>query len=438
MASDDERVTTEGVIRGNTLSVRRFHLHVVAGPDAGARFTSSGQRVVIGTHESADLALTDTTVSRFHCEISVGKHAITVRDLGSTNGTRIHGISVEVAHLDGATRLELGRTQVELQLGDTFALVPLAARDSFGELVGCSPAMRAVFAQLERAAASDATVLLLGETGTGKELAARAIHEQGPRATGPFVVVDCGSLPHALIEGELFGYERGAFTGADRARPGSFEQASGGTIFLDELGELPLDLQPKLLRVLERREVQRLGAVQPQQVDVRIVAATNRDLHADVNAGRFRADLFFRLAVLEIVLPPLRERPDDLPLLVDAFLRTSGLDDKPEAAALRDETMITQLARHDWPGNVRELRNYLERCLVAPAEVAPGSGWEAPPPIDTARKLAAVRDAHGRYVERRYIVELLERCGGNVSAAARAAGVDRAHFYRIMTSCGMR
>ena len=431
-------MTTEAVVRDHTLAIRRFTLEVVSGPNTGARVLTTGPRTVIGTHPSCDLALTDPTVSRFHCELTVGDGAVTIKDLGSKNESRVNGIAIVEARLEGSATIALGHTEVTFELGDSFAELPLSPRHAFGGLVGKSPAMRAVFAQLERAAESDVTVLLTGETGTGKEVAARAVHEASSRAAQPLVVVDCGAIPRSLIDAELFGYERGAFTGAERARPGTFELAHGGTLVLDEIGELPLELQPKLLRVLETKQVQRLGAAQPMALDVRVIASTNRNLHADVNAGRFRADLFYRLAVFEVTLPPLRDRLDDIPLLVDAFLRGNALEGKPEAAPLRDEKLHAELQRYGWRGNVRELRNFLERSLIAPVEVVVGPGWEAPPEIDTDQKLAAVREACVRYVERRYIVELLEKHGGNVSAAARASGTDRAHFYRIMAACGLR
>ncbi|HEY5934667.1 MAG TPA: sigma 54-interacting transcriptional regulator [Kofleriaceae bacterium] len=438
MTDREANPTTAAVSRDGALAIRRLTLTVVAGPDAGQRLVSTGPRTVIGTHSTAELALGDPTVSRFHCELLVGDGAVTLRDLGSKNATRVNGLAIAEARLEGPATLVLGRTEIELAFDAGFAELPLSTNGSFGGLVGRSPAMRALYAQLERAAASDVTVLLLGETGTGKEVAARGIHETSPRAAGPFVVVDCGAIPHSLIDGELFGYERGAFTGADRAREGAFELASGGTVFLDEIGELGAELQPKLLRVLEQREVHRLGASRPTPIDVRVIAATNRDLRAEVNAGRFRSDLFYRLAVLEVHLPPLRERLEDLPELVSAYLRANGLEDRPEAARLRDDRWLADLARSSWRGNVRELRNYLERSLIAPAEVEVGEGWEAPPGIAVDQKLATVRDTWVRYVERRYILELLDKTGGNVSAAARAAGIDRAHFYRIMAACGLR
>jgi two-component system, NtrC family, response regulator GlrR len=295
--------------------------------------------------------------------------------------------------------------------------------------VGKAPATRALFAQLERATKTEVPVLLQGEPGTGKELAAQAIHEQSSRAQQPMIVVDCGSIPHALIESELFG----------REQPGAFERAGGGTIFIDEIGDVPLELQPKLLRVLERSEVQRIGGLQPLPVDARVIAATTRNLNFEVNAGRFRSDLFLRLAVLEIRMPPLRDRLEDLPLLVDRFIEHMGIEDRPEAQPLREPTFRAALARYAWRGNIRELRNFLERALVEPTRpVVAGAGWEAPPEIDIHQRLAPVRDAWMRYIERRYIVELLESHRGNVSAAARAAGIDRAYFYRIMAACGLR
>jgi DNA-binding NtrC family response regulator len=309
--------------------------------------------------------------------------------------------------------------------------------------------MRAVFHALERAAAGDATVLLRGETGTGKELAAEAIHRVNHRRDGPMIVVDCGALPAQLLESELFGHEKGAFTGADTRRSGAFEEASGGTIFLDEIGELALELQPKLLRALERREIRRLGSNTLLPVDVRIVAATNRNLRGEVNTGRFRADLFFRLAVIEVVLPPLRERTEDIPLLVERFLAEMGVLDRPEAAHLSTRDFLAALARHDWPGNARELRNYLHRCLALEEEPAldgtrdlvatrPGGEPSAGPVVDVRVPLRQARAAWQSELERQYLAELLRACGGNATKAARQAGLDRVHFYRLLWKYGLR
>ncbi len=294
-------------------------------------------------------------------------------------------------------------------------------------------------AQLARAAASDATVLLEGETGTGKELAAESLHREGRRRDQPFLVLDCGAVPQDLLDAELFGHARGAFTGADRERAGVFEAASGGTVLLDEVGELPPALQPKLLRVIESREIRRIGETDHRKVDVRIVAATNRDLRAEVNAQRFRADLFFRLAVVQIRMPPLRERPEDLSLLVDAILEQLGMTDHPLAATLRTQAFRDGLAGHAWPGNVRELRNYLERCFVLRAPLPPaGSAAADPAPGGEPVPLKVARERWLRVFEHAYLQDLLARHDGNVSAAARAAGVDRIHLYRLLWRNGLR
>jgi transcriptional regulator with GAF, ATPase, and Fis domain len=295
---------------------------------------------------------------------------------------------------------------------------------------------------MARAAASDVTVLLGGETGTGKDSAAEAIHSASARASGPFVVLDCASLPKGLAESELFGHQAGSFTGATRDRVGVFESASTGTVFLDEIGELPLALQPKLLRVLERREVQRIGETRMRPIDVRIIAATHRDLRRDVNHGRFRSDLYYRLAVMPIQLPPLRERAEDIPLLIEGLL-IDVAPDPGHRAALRRRLPIAALARMAWPGNVRELRNHLERAAVLesvalstaePAPVEPPSGGGLPTaelPFNVAR------EAWQRWFEHHYLLDLLARHRGNIPAAAQAAGMHRTHLYRLLQRAGL-
>jgi transcriptional regulator with PAS, ATPase and Fis domain len=253
-------------------------------------------------------------------------------------------------------------------------------------------------------------------------------------------VLDCGAIPAGLLESELFGHERGAFTGADRERIGAFEAAHGGTLLLDEVGELDLGLQPKLLRVLETRAVQRVGGARRIDVDVRVVAATNRNLPAEVNARRFRSDLYYRLAVLEVTLPPLRDRTEDLPLLVEEILSQLGATADAAAADLRSGTWSANLLRHPWPGNVRELRNHVERCLalqdLVPLSPDPQGGADAL--VDVRQPLRAARDRWVRFFEKKYLAELLSQHGNNVSAAARAAGVDRIHFHRLLSRCGLR
>jgi transcriptional regulator with PAS, ATPase and Fis domain len=418
-------------------TVRACRLVVVEGDRERASHALRGERTVIGAHPSADLVIDEPALSSFHCELRIVDGQPSIRDLGSKNGTYVDHVRVVEAPLRHDALLTLGRTQLRFRIGADHIQIPLSTRTRFGRLVGVSVPMRATFALLERAAATDATVLLLGETGTGKDLAAESIHLESARRDGPFVVVDCGAISPALIESELFGHERGAFTGATSTRIGALEAASGGTVFLDEIGELSLDLQPKLLRAIERREIQRLGSTQRIPIDVRFIAATNRPLREEVNARRFRADLYYRLAVIVATLPPLRDRPLDVPLLVDAILDDLGVRALPAGEALRRPEVLAEILRHAWPGNVRELRNYLETCLVTDERVVAAPSTELPA-IDVTQPLRAVRDRFIRYVERRYLEQLLAAHGNNVSAAARAAGIDRVHFHRLLRSAGLR
>jgi two-component system response regulator GlrR len=420
--------------------VSGFRLSVQSGPDAGKSWSSTGQRAVVGKDPTCQLPLTDKSVSHFHCEIAfLPDGGLVLRDLGSRNGTAVDGVPVSVAPLTRAALLTVGRTQVRYEPGTEPVKIRLSAKDRFGQMVGRSAAARAAFAVLERAAAAESTVLIEGETGTGKEVAAESLHREGPRRDGPFIVVDCGAIPADLLESELFGHERGAFTGAVAAREGAFEAAAKGTIFLDEIGEIAPALQPRLLRVLERREVKRVGSNRYQPVDVRVLAATNRDLLAEVNEGRFRSDLYYRLAVVQVRLPPLRERTEDIPLLVEHVLSSLGAADRAEAATFRTREFLTELQQHAWPGNVRELRNYVERCLTL-RESAPlaSPSPEGAAAFDSTRPLREARESWTRTFERRYLQEVLDRAGGNVSAAARAAGVDRIHFYRLLWRHGIR
>jgi len=320
----------------------------------------------------------------------------------------------------------------------------------FGKMVGRSSVTRQLFEVLQRAASSDATVLIEGETGTGKEAAAEAIHTQGARKNGPFVVIDCGAIPPQLLESELFGHERGAFTGAVSARPGAFEAASGGTIFLDEIGELTLDLQPKILRMLEGRHVKRVGSTQYNKIDVRVIAATNRSLRSEVQAQRFRSDLYYRLAVVQLKLPPLRERIGDIPILVNHVLDSLGVTEQPIAEKMRSPQFIERVTAYRWPGNVRQLRNYIERCVALDDPTLPPSpDTIAPPPprapshapesaVDTSQPLRLAREQCVSEFERRYLEALLVQHKNNVTAAARAADVDRIHFYRLLWKHGLR
>jgi DNA-binding NtrC family response regulator len=383
--------------------------------------------------------LDDATVSRFHCELAIAGDAVRVRDLGSRNRTITGSVTVTDAMVgDGAT-LALGNSEVQIHVDPVQLEVAASERSSFGGLIGESAAMREVFSQLERIAASDATVLIEGETGTGKEGAAEAIHDESARASGPFVVLDCSAIPVNLLESELFGHEAGAFTGAVDRRLGVFEQASGGTLFLDEVGELPGELQPKLLRALESREIRRVGGKASVRCDLRIIAATNRDLRAEVNRGSFRADLYYRLAVVRLALPPLRERTDDIPVLVAHLLARTPAS-PVTIAQLTAPDYLDALAASHWPGNVRELRNHLEQCVVFGERRLPNA--PAPPhpatTVDTTLAYEVARRQALDAFERAYVTNLLARLDGKVVAAARAAGINRAYLYRLLRRHGLR
>jgi transcriptional regulator with PAS, ATPase and Fis domain len=417
--------------------VREHKLTIVGGELDGAEHPFAAERMVIGADPRADFVVADPAMSKFHGEIRIEGGAAFVRDLGSRNGTFVDRVPVLEAPLRDGALLMLGRTQLRFDVGSRQHEIPLSPRDRFGRLRGSSIPMRAAFALLEAAAASHSTVLLQGESGTGKDLAAESIHLESARRDGPFVVVDCGAIPGSLLETELFGHEAGAFTGATAIRIGAFEAAGGGTLLLDEIGELALELQPKLLRAIDRREIQRIGSTRRIPVDVRVIAATNRNLKQEVNARRFRSDLYFRLAVLVVRMPPLRERTLDIPLLVEAILDDLGDRDSPIARALARGELLPELLRHAWPGNVRELRNYIEACVVRQERaLEPGASDE--PRIDVTLPLRAVRERWLRHVERRYLEQLLAAHKGNVSAAARVAGVDRVHLHRLLSRAGLR
>jgi two-component system, NtrC family, response regulator GlrR len=382
-------------------------------------------------------------VSRFHFELAIVSGQMVLRDLGSRNGTRLDEVHVREALPHGRARIAIGGSVLQLTEMDRVSL-DLNPDVAFGELVGSSVLMRRVFALLERCAASDATVLLEGETGTGKDAVAEAIHGRSDRRDQPFIVVDCGAISAELLESELFGHERGAFTGAVMPRDGAFVAASGGTLFLDEIGEMPLALQSKLLHALEHREVKRVGSNKYVPADVRVIAATNRNLREEVNLRRFRSDLYYRLAVIQVKLPPLRDRLDDVPRLaqhfLDAIVKRSR---RPvDTAFLRTPELVAELRAHRWPGNLRELRNYVERCYAlreaVRLEPEGAEGAEAPaaqggiPIVDASLPLREAREQWTQELERRYLELLLARHAGNVREAARAAGVDRVYLYRLL------
>jgi len=422
-------------------AVQRFRLRGLGGELEGKSFDSSSDRLQIGSHPLNEVEVRDRTVSRFHCEVFVDRDGRAwVKDLGSRNGTRVNGVRVREAELQEGMVLRVGQLELVFTPLAERNELPVAPVTSFGTLVGSSVPLRTAFAQLAKAAAKDVTVLLTGESGTGKSEAAELLHEQSGRAGKPLRVVDCAAVPANLLESELFGHERGAFTGAIQRRVGVFEEAEGGTVFLDEVGELPLELQPKLLRVLEAREVRRLGANRYLPVDVRVVAATNRDLRAEVNVGRFRPDLYFRLAVLTVRLPPLRERPGDIPLIAKQLLGRLTLDEETRRA-LAEPAFLSRLQLSPWPGNVRELRNHLERCAALQEALQPATEDPSPQHLDALDVSIPFSEARRRLLdsfEQGYVRALLDRHDGNVSRAAATAGVDRAHLHRIMRRQKMR
>ncbi len=431
--------TTAPIGRRAGRTIRRFRVTVISGPARGKLWEDVAQRCAVGSHPSNDLQIEDETVSRFHCELAIVNDAVRVRDLGSRNGTLLGDAALVEALLVSGTTLALGATRLRIDIDPGTTTLDGAERSQFGEIVGDSPIMAEVFSQLDKIARSDATVLIHGETGTGKEGTAQAIHDAGARADGPFIVVDCGAIPPGLLEAELFGHEPGAFTGAVSRRVGAFEHASGGTLFLDEIGELPLELQPKLLRALESRTIRRVGSTAVVGCDLRFIAATNRDLRAEVNRGTFRADLYYRLAVVQLALPPLRERRDDIPLLVRTLL--ARLDASPAITAqLTEPAYLSVLAAAAWPGNVRELRNHLAQCVVFGACLPPNVLAPARPSgdIDADQSYELARRQALDAFERTYLTRLLERAQDNVAAAARSAGVNRGYLYRMLARHGLR
>ena len=432
----------EGAFR---LRTRRIRIEVVDGPDRGLSAELPGPEARVGTGRECDLVLKDPTVSRHHLTVRIEDAAIRVVDAGSRNGTRLDSIQVRDAYARPDSAIVIGATTLRLCMLDDMVELPLSHRDHFGRLLGGGVAMRRLFALLERIAPTDATVLIHGETGTGKELVAEAIHEESPRAAGAFVVFDCSAVSATLIESELFGHVRGSFTGAVADRPGAFEAADGGTLFLDEIGELSLDLQPKLLRALERREVRRVGSNVPRRVDVRIVSATNRLLAREVERGRFREDLYYRLAVITAPLPPLREHLEDIPMLVRHF--EAELSARSGSPPPMLDSAVAALAARSWPGNVRELRNAVSRALSlggggvahggAAAEIAE-SGALAGAAIDLSEPLLIGRERVADAYEKAYITATLAQTGGNVSKAAELARVNRKLIQRAMKRLGLR
>ena len=428
-----------------TVNLRRCKLVVIKGSQRGTELVIGGDTFRVGKAPENDLALTDETVSRVHFEIVRDAKGYLVRDMKSTNGTFLDGAEVKEAYLRSGSVIAAGSVELKFTPFDERIEILPSEKEQLGEMVGKSHAMREIFGLVERIAPTDATVLIEGETGTGKDMIARTLHLLSPRHEAPFVVVDCGAVAGTLIESELFGHEKGAFTGAVTARQGAFELASGGTVFLDELGELSLDLQPKLLRVLEQRELRRVGGTKTIKVDLRVIAATRKDLRSEVEKGKFREDLYFRLNVVPITAPPLRERREDIPLLIDAMLGKLG----PTGGVELGESTRAALMAHDWPGNVRELRNVIERALalgtdpgqlvapLGPGEVGKGAQLRDGIEFEPGVSFRDTKEKWNELFERRYLTWLIKRADGNISKAARDADMDRKYLHKLLRKYGI-
>ncbi len=413
------------------------------GKAVGRTVTHEGDQCRIGTHPSNDITLEDPAVSRFHCRIVPGQNGWRVEDSGSLNGTHLQGLNIHSAVLPPDATLSIGNSLIRIQSAKSSERTLVPMMPSFGALTGTGRAMRKLFALLEKVAASEINCFIHGESGTGKELVATEIVQRGVRADKPFVVVDCGAISPTLVESELFGHVRGAFTGADRDRVGAFEAADGGTVFLDEIGELPLEVQPKLLRALEQREIRRVGETKTRKVNVRVISATNRDLEREVNKGSFRGDLYFRIAVITVRVPPLRERTEDLPHLIRSFLSQLGAE---SSEALFGPEVLSELAKHEWPGNVRELRNHVERSVVlqtarisfTPPTSGAGMtlGGGGPSAVDVNVPYKVAKEALIDGFERAYVRAVIAACNGNMTKAARMAGIDRMYLHRLVQKHG--
>jgi DNA-binding NtrC family response regulator len=425
-----------------TLKVRKCRLAVTAGPDLGKEVMSDKERLRVGAHSSNDLVLSeDRTASRHHFEIQYTERGYLLIDLNSTNGTWLDGRRIERAYLSAGSQVRAGQTTLTFAPIDEELTVEPDRDGQLCGMVGQSVKMRQIFGLIRKIAPMDVSVVIQGETGTGKELVARAIHELSGRQAGPLVVLDCGAIPPNLIESELFGHEKGAFTGAVAARPGAFERANAGTIFLDELGELRTDLQPKLLRVLENREVRRVGGNEVQDVDVRVIAATNRDLMKEIQTGAFREDLYFRLSVITIQLPPLRQRREDIPHIIRKALADPEVVQRHGRKRISAAAMSV-LMSYSWPGNIRELMNVVSHILTfaegeeievhhLPARVQ-GQHQEQPLPFNEHLSFKDAKEQLLESFEREYISQVLKRCDGNISRAARESGLHRKSIERLV------
>ncbi|MET0595109.1 MAG: sigma 54-interacting transcriptional regulator [Polyangiaceae bacterium] len=454
--SDDLSTLIAPMRQSTPEALASFVIEVVEGPDRGASLAVDGStpsRVLVGKSAVCQLVLKDPKVSRRHLALDVAGEALRLVDLESTNGTFVSGCRLIELLVEGNGELVRVGDSVLRVTRKAPAVVALPTADSFGRVVGASAEMRRLYPLCERLAGSDVPLVIEGETGTGKELLAESLHEKSARANGPFVVFDCTAVPPNLIEATLFGHERGAFTGAVAANKGLFQEANGGTLLIDEVGDLDIALQPKLLRAIERSEVRPLGGTRWINVDVRVMAATRRDLDKEILAGRFRDDLFYRLAVARIELPPLRQRRGDIAMLARHFWERLG----GEGQLPYD--FLVRLESHAWPGNIRELHNAVARKLALgdlahgslasrPATPADAANAVGTAPSEAATSSESVDDVIARVIglglplsrsrelvvdefERRYVQSVLERHQGDATRAAQASGIARRYFQLL-------
>jgi transcriptional regulator with GAF, ATPase, and Fis domain len=443
--------------RATSRELRKAKLVVVDGPEKGQDFDLNKTKTYVGRSSVNDITIKDNSISSTHFELRAEEEGFLLRDVGSTNGTMLGGCRIKEVYLSPNATFRAGNSTFKLLPSDEVMEIPLSADEHFQGVIGRSVAMREVFATLEKVAPSELTSLIHGETGTGKERIARAIHDASRRKSKPYVVLDCSAIPKDLMESYVFGHEKGAFTGATSQHKGAFEQANGGTLFMDEIGELDISLQPKLLRVLENREFKRVGGTSTIRSDVRVIAATNRDLREMVNEGTFREDLYFRLSVISILLPPLKDRRDDIPLLVENFidLVAERRPDMPKARLTADA--LDMLMSYSWPGNVRELKNVIERaaslCNDNTIERSDlhlgGSILASPAPFQTAAPdpndpdstridvdlTIPYKEAKAEILDQfeyDYLERLMDEFDGNISQASKHAGLTRYHLRELL------
>ena len=424
------------------LILSKCKLTVMSGERSGKEYVLSRPLIRVGTRKDNEIVIKDETMSRLHLQIKQTKDGYLLEDVDSLNGVFINGIRVKEAFLNTGSVIRAGKTEMKfLPMDETYEVFP-SKKTRFVNLIGGSMAMRKIYTIIEKIAPTDVTVIIEGESGTGKELVASAIHEKSKRSRKPFVVFDCSAVAENLIESELFGHEKGAFTGATGLRQGAFELADSGTVFMDEIGELNIDLQPKLLRVLESRMIRRVGGDRPMSIDVRVIAATNRHLESEVKKGNFREDLFYRLNVVPIYLPPLRKRKEDIPMILDYFIELHNEGNPNQKVEGISSGAMELLLSYDWPGNVRELKNTISRAIsfLEGNQITPEDIPErvrvpvAKAELDIHDDLG-FKDAKEQWVasfEKQYLEEILKRNGYNISAAAKEAGIDRKSVQRLV------